>query len=358
MKKLFLFFVATIISNPAMAYNVYDNGNLSVDVDGEFAGYGLYNSSNANYDKTFRGVAYGNLGLDISKSYTFGNLGLYGSFKTAPYTQYSDDVNSLGEGYVYLEGNYGRFELGNANNISRKLHISSPDVGILSFDGQSGLDFIFAKSDVMFEASTAIITDNNKTKFSYVSPSIYGFQFAGSYIPDTGNDDLNNLKYGKLKDGFTTSLKYSYNNNDSFKVSVAYGEFNDTRMPLSVAGKRKECSIGTMYYTRGIQLSASYKDIKEDDIIFDMSQDGYALNFGLAYEIGPLNLSLTQHKSKLAGDITNPRDDTVNITLLSSKLSVWKNIDFTLGLGRMAYKAEDESSDVGFISTTGLLINF
>ena len=65
MKKLFLFFVATIISNPAMAYNIYDNGNLSVDVDGEFAGYGLYNSSNANYDKTFRGVAYGILGYMV-----------------------------------------------------------------------------------------------------------------------------------------------------------------------------------------------------------------------------------------------------------------------------------------------------
>ena len=185
------------------------------------------------------------------------------------------------------------------------------------------------------------------------------FQIAGSYIPganDTNGD--NTLEYSKYKDGFTTSIKYSYIDDVNFAVSLGYGRFNETNLSFSKAKLREEYSVGAKYYVRGLQFTASYKNIVEDDIENIVSQNGYAVNYGIAYEIGPFAISLSNHKSSVDGLVAMKGKDRLNLSLLSTKYSLTDGADFTVSTGRIAYDAENKPSNVGVLVATGFIVNF
>lgn len=360
MKKFFLFIGASLISLPAYSATIYERDNLNLSIDGNLAGYIIYNDNVSDNENKFDVSGYGEIHFNAEMSVNQNNkFGAYIELETNPYNRDDKKNKIYEETYIYGEGNYGRFEIGRAKNISRKIHITTPDVGILDIDGSWGLDYILSPDNFIYIGSTAINTDCESNKINYISPSFYGLQFAGSYIP--GSNSLNGdntLDYDKFKDGFTSSLKYSIGDSYNFAITAGYGRFNDTKIPVSQAGKREEFSVGAKYYVKGIQLTASYKDIKESEVLSTLSQDGYALNYGIAYEIGPFAISLANHKSNVENLLNNNKKDILNLSLLSTKYNITKGIDFAFSVGRIAYKTENNESSVGLLSTTGFMVNF
>ena len=360
MKKIFLLIGATLFSLPTYSATIYEKDNLNFSIDGNLAGYAVYNNNAEDNENKFDISGYGEIHFNAEMSVNHNNkFGAYIELETNPYNRDNKKDKIFEETYIYGEGNYGRFEIGRAKNISRKMHITTPDVGILDIDGSWGLDYILSPSGFVYIGSTAINTDRESNKINYISPSFYGFQIAGSYIP--GSDSLNgdnSLEYDKFKSGFTSSLKYSIDDGYNFAITAGYGRFNNTQMPISQAEKREEFSIGAKYYIKGFQFTASYKNIKESEIINILSQDGYALNYGIAYEIGPFAISLANHKSNVENLLSNDKEDTLNLSLLSTKYTIANGVDFALSIGRIAYKTENETSSVGLLSTTGFMINF
>ena len=355
MKKLFLFLC--LISSPVFAndFSIYQDETTSLLIDGYLAGYGVYNDKAGIGSNKFDLVGYGEIHFNAEKKLDENNsFGAYIELETNPY--HTNKTRVFEETYIYGEGNYGRFEIGRAKNISRKIHISAPDVGLLDIDGSYSLDYIFTPDNFMFIGSTAINTDREANKINYISPKIYGFQIAGSYIP--GASDLNGdntLDYDKFKNGYTLSLKYSY---DGFALSAGMANFFDTNMPNSQADKRKEFSIGAKYYFNGIQLSASYKNIDDENALNQLQQSGYALNYGIAYEFGPIEASLSHHKSNVEGNILNPINDLLNLSIFSVSYNLFKGVDFATSFGRIQYDTENNESSVGMLIATGFMINF
>ncbi len=361
MKKSFLLFLGCILSTSAYSSTIYDKDNLTIDLDGKLAGYAVYNSIKSDNANKFDIAGYGEINLNPEFQINNDNkVGAYITLETHP-----DDKNDsfYEETYVYSEGNYGRFEIGRAKNISRKIHITTPDVGILDIDDSEGLDYIIAPDDFIYINSTAINTDEKSNKINYISPSFYGFQFAGSYIPgaDEENGD-NTLKYSKYKRGFTTSIKYSYVDNINFALTLGYGRFDETNLEISKAKKRDEYSVGAKYYVRGLQFTASYKNIKETDIattlLTQTSQNGYAFNYGIAYEIGPFAISLSNHQSNVDGLVAVNGKDRLYLSLLSTKYSLTDGVDFSVSMGRIAYNPENNPYSVGILMATGFVMNF
>ncbi len=360
MKKSFLLFLGCLISSSAYSATIYDKDNLSISLDGELAGYTIYNSiakGNANkFDVTGYGEIHINPEFQINRN---NKVGAYIELKTHPDNKNGKKDNVYKETYVYSEGNYGRFEIGRAKNISRKMHITTPDVGILDIDDSEGLDYILTPDNFVFINSTAINTDEESNKINYVSPAFHGLQIAGSYIPganDTNGD--NTIEYSKYKRGYTASLKYSYVDNVNFAMTLGYGRFDETNLPLSNAKRREEYSIGAKYYVRGLQFTASYKNIVENDVLGLVSQDGYAVNYGIAYEIGPFAISLSNHQSCVDGLLAIDGKDRLSLSLLSTKYSLTDGVDFSVSAGRIAYDAENEPASIGVLAATGFIVNF
>ena len=359
MKKSFLLFLGCIMSVSAHSATIYDKDNLTIDLDGKLAGYAVYNSINVDNANKFDIAGYGEVNINPEFQISNDNkVGAYISLETYP----DDKDDSLyNEIYVYSEGNYGRFEIGRAKNISRKIHITTPDVGILNIDNSEGLDYLITPDDFVYINSTAINIDEESNKINYISPSFYGFQFAGSYIPGADNEDGDNtLRYSKYKRGFTTSVKYSYVDNVNFALTLGFGRFDETNLGISKAKIRDEYSIGAKYYVRGFQFTASYKNIKEHDITHAslLSQKGYAFNYGIAYEIGPFALSISNHQSNVDGLINVDGKDKLDLSLLSTKYSLTDGADFSVSVGRIAYNPENKPYSVGVLMATGFVINF
>ena len=360
MKKLFLLFVLCSLSSKVFSKTLFQDEVYDVYIGGNLAGYGIYNTTNENFlDKELYLSSYGDIQVDASAK---NSDSIVGTFLKADFNSDNDYMKKqfyVSEAYLYLEGSYGRFELGKAKNIARKIHFAPPDVGILNIDETWGLNYLLQNNNFNYIDSTAITMDYNTEKVNYISPSILGFQIAGSYIPKARNLDTYNIfNYGQFKNGFIGALKYSYENNGNFGISLAYGQFNEAENIFAEIKRREEFSIGSKYYIKGLQLSASYKTIKEDNEEGIVSQEGYSFSYGLAYEIGPFSVSLTNHQSNIDNLISNNSDDILNLSLLSTKYALSKYINLALSIGRIAYESENNVSSVGMLSTTGILVNF
>ena len=376
MKKLLSYFVilGTVFAGvvggakAGHAMDIYNNDGVNVALDGSFAGYAVYENNDALYGKRWQAIGYGNIGASIEKEFEDFSVGIHTALKAVPETQYSDEETKIGEIYASIENNYGRIELGNTPNISRKIHIFTPDVAIMDMGGTNGLDYILRKNDVALLTTTAINTDENKTKVSYVSPKFYGLQIAGSYIPRTKDVDVLLEEFeekdsNEIEDGFTYGVKYSYSGDVDFKLSASVAKFNVENENEIINDKktRDEYSLGALLYRKGLQFTTSYRHIKERRLLEDGEIKGYVADAGIAYEIGPLSTSITQRHSKIVDeDDLNTREkenNRMDLTLLSAKYELNKYTAFSLGSGRIAFDGEDNHKNVGVLFITGIILN-
>ncbi|MBR1544804.1 MAG: hypothetical protein IJ638_02575 [Alphaproteobacteria bacterium] len=96
----------------------------------------------------------------------------------------------------------------------------------------------------------------------------------------------------------------------------------------------------------------------ESDILSAVSQAGYAVNYGIAYEIGPFAISLSNHQSSVDGLLSVDGKDRLYLSLLSTKYTLTDGVDFSVSAGRIAYDAENEPASVGVLAATGFVVNF
>jgi len=94
-------------------------------------------------------------------------------------------VNSNGASfrqlYTYLEGGFGRFELGGVDGAAYKMHYTSP-----WFVPGNGVDSpnIYNASLSPWRATTFSLMATNANKVSYFTPRLAGFQLGLSFTPD------------------------------------------------------------------------------------------------------------------------------------------------------------------------------
>lgn len=105
------------------------------------------------------------------------------------YTTDIDDVtgDQIDEHYVYLEGGWGRLEIGAENGAAYKAGGSWVPSGIVGHgvDSPEHLQHPTRGSAV---TTTQITTSNDANKISYYTPRMGGFQLGVSYTPDVGDD--------------------------------------------------------------------------------------------------------------------------------------------------------------------------
>jgi hypothetical protein len=328
------------------------DGRNSMDVGGYLAGYGAYGHGwEDEAEPSWHGK------LDISAGRDFGGGLRLGAVSQLSAHPGGDKNKPLGELYAFSEGSYGRIEIGRAKNIARKMHISAPDVGPLFVTDS----YYFARGalprGISFLNSTAIRTDRYSGKINAVSAPIAGFQVAGSYIP--GADELRGgSPDGKaFKHAWTGNVKYSAG--DAFAITAGGARFLDIDDPgYARADVREEYSAGMKFYLHGWQLSASGRRVVEKGESGPRSDEGYSLDYGIAYEMGPLKLSLSDFYSSAEGDRAVHGRDEVRLSLLSWRWSLADGVDALGSAGRMACRNDGGTVSVGGIAAAGIEIYF
>ena len=107
----------------------------------------------------------------------------------------TDATDQIDETYMFIEGRFGRIEVGSINNVAYRMHFEAPEAfsrGWLTEDGNLTNNVANPTGSPSLD-STLIGTDNrffdnDSEKINYYTPRFEGFQLGVSYIPNSAQD--------------------------------------------------------------------------------------------------------------------------------------------------------------------------
>jgi len=225
--------------------------------------------------------------------------------------------DQVDENYVFLEGGFGRLQLGSDDPAPYIQAVVAPNVGAPVNSGWIS-DFIpvpGSEEDAgtgefetgNFSTTPEISADDNMV--TYFSPRFAGFQLGVSYIPDVQDDGDGQNSTADDDDrhhGIAAGLNFT-NSFNGIDLSAAGGiqyvdepDENDDNLEEST-----QYNFGLNVGFGGFTVGGSVGIIDEDDA----SDDGYTFDVGASYETGPWGVSATFLMGEYEGSADNNDED-------------------------------------------------
>jgi predicted porin len=273
--------------------------------------------------------------------------------------------------FAYLEGGFGKFEIGGTDGAAYKMHYTSP-----WFVPGNGVDSpnIYnhpAGSFANPRSSTFSLMATDANKVSYFTPRLAGFQLGASFTPDTS---LN----GPLANGNGTGFKYTTftgnNIGNVFEIAANYagtlggvdvgvdgfyvsGSVNDNNpfTNFSNGADPEEYGFGANLGYAGFTLGGAY--YKSSDLDYGAGQsvafkdvEAKVWTAGLKYATGPWQVGIAYLKSQDEGSV-----GPSGIAGLGAEQSFWQigggyslgsGVDLGLDLQLIKAKPASGASDI------------
>lgn len=228
----------------------------------------------------------------------------------------NDGVN-VSEVYAFLEGGFGRVEIGGTDGAAFKMHYSSP-----WFVPGNGVDspniYNMQNGAVTFssQTSTYSLLAEDDNKISYFTPRLAGFQLGASFTPDTAtNDPIANgfglsAQNSSVEEVFEIAANYA---GEVAGASVGVDVYYVTGEAAAAAGTDdpEEIGVGASVGFGGFTLGGAYKT---SEGIAAGTQGGAALStsqieadswtVGLAYGTGPWTVGVAYFESETENNTT------------------------------------------------------
>lgn len=307
-------------------------------------------------------------------------VGIQVEFEAGGHTdQTSDPVD---ESYVWIETGFGKMIVGSENNGTYLLHVMAPDAA--GNWGEAGMmtgGFAIARPALVRgitpnqnannNNTTAIITDGDADKITYVSPTFAGLTLAASYAPNGVEDDrgLTSLgTVGRIGEVYGAGALYANTfAGAGFKLSAGWATYD-----MATSGGTgqdtdiDEYSAGVNVTYAGFTLGGSYRQVVAGDGIatspaLNVDFDGEAWDAGVQYATGPYAVSLSYFRSKVGGTVTTAGDDEIQLWQASGKYNLGAGVDVLASLGWAKFDDETTSSsnnNEGWTVMTGLGLSF
>lgn len=227
--------------------------------------------------------------------------------------------------YVYLDGGFGRFELGSTEGAAATMAIDADNIAVATggINGAwtyftsvpAGAAFISSAALPAEHGSTAATYDEsfvNAAKINYYSPRFSGFQLGLSYAPDLddrGQGLVRSEVGGTAGDVFDIALNYQ-GTFESVDLGVA-GAYTWGEADAGLEDMQAWV-IGAMLGYQGFSIAASYGDWDDSLTANAANIDSDYYTLGAAYENGPFGLSATWIDSEVdTGASSNDFDNLV-----------------------------------------------
>ncbi|SMF09162.1 Outer membrane protein (porin) [Tistlia consotensis] len=284
--------VAGVAAAPAQAQIQLGLGGYMI----QYLGYGNSSTNVGSGSDAFNG-------FDVksnSEVWFVGSTTLDNGLKFGVNIQLEGNTNTgdqIDESFLFVEGSFGRFNIGSENSAGYLMTYAAPDVGVgvnstgvlTGFLPQSG-GFAGAGFFRAPLGSTYLELDrnNDSNKITYFTPRFSGFQFGASYLPDPQQDSNSQVDETTVsyRDGFSLGGNF-VNSFSGFDVAVSgrYDWANDQ----SAAGTDPSIySFGANLGYAGFTVGGSYA--KANDM---GANTGRSFDVGASYETGPWGVSLT-----------------------------------------------------------------
>lgn len=280
----------------------------------------------------------------------------------------TNDIDSVkaSEAYAFLEGGFGRAEVGATDGAAFKMHYSSP-----WFVPGNGVD----SPNVMNIASTAggaatiartstyslLAEDDNK--ISYFTPRLGGFQLGLSYTPDvTANDPVAN--------GFGVSPNNS-SVEEVFEIAANYaGELGGASIgvdgyyvsgdaPTGTAADPEEWGVGASVGFGGFTLGGAYSETEDITVgtqATAVSGDSTeAWTAGLSYGTGPWTVGVAYFEAEGNSGTAARNGRENNFLQVGGGYSLGAGVDLGLDIQLLETKASSTATTVDSTSA-GLVL--
>jgi hypothetical protein len=242
----------------------------------------------------------------------------------------NDDVNAQGTNaartFTYLEGNWGRVELGDNKSVAATMRVDASTVAAATggingswtyfVNNQAGIGgtngFITTSKLVTEHGVTTSLNDEstyNSTKVSYYTPKYMGFQGGVSYTPelDRGQTvDRTDNTAGEFDNIWNLGLGYEGTFSAVKVAAAATYEMADAE-----TGAREDVNawnLGGLVGYQGFSLAASYGDWDDSNVLVNGGDDNNYWTLGLGYTAGPIGVSATYLDSTRAQTATTEND--------------------------------------------------
>jgi len=261
-------------------------------------------------------------------------------------------TDQIDEQFVYIEGSFGRLELGTDNGAAYRMHTGIASQGI-GADESDVTNWIAGLQGDLRRTATVTGVNDDENKVTYFSPRINGFMIGASYVPEADVNlqdpqDGQAEQDGNRDNGFAVAVNYT-NSFDAVSVRASLG-YADGGADKNTAGQETAVSAGLQLGFGGFTASLAYGEHEDDNAA---GTDVNNFGVGIAYSAGPAGVSIAY----IRGEDSDSNEDQDSFELGAS---------YTMGPGVRAvgsvyygeHTTNGNADGSGIAVVGGLRLNF
>lgn len=283
--------------------------------------------------------------------------------------------DQIDESWMYVEGSFGRINLGGEDNAAMAMHFQAFDIGIGNFDAQAkwiqdpterigtqGLER-GVRFNTIWGRTAPTLDDSHADKITYYTPRIEGFQFGVSWIPNFEEDASGSI--ASVSNGYHDGLAVGANfvrRFDKVRVALSAGYITAKYAPIvdvptNNPGSPTTWSVGASISAGPMRFAGSYGSAANTRLdrgtTIGTSTDGEAHSLGAYYRFGKNMVGVTYWHSEVEELVAVDGNSTIDMFTISGRHNLGNGVYLRATLLYLDIEGEDTDGNTNLTGTTG-----
>lgn len=327
-------------------------------------------------------------GYDKASLITDGEIDFVGTYKFNKDNKLSffmsldvirDNVN-VDLSYFMWDNKAGRFIVGNSKNVSNMMAVTAPDAGTLGIQDTYATNLIALPYGFAVNPATYSIIDNDTAKVSYISPEMGGLQLGATVMPSDAGLSASDAFYvseeTRLKFGANVAALYTKDFGKTvLSVSANYAYAKPTFKGISYNSRTDVEEKNVHQYGGGISIQRGNLTVGGSVNVVNTSDEigrhfyiggrnlakGVSWDFGVGYNFGPLETSMSMIQSRANSFFEKGKKDVYTLGLLAVRYHITKGLSVYGEGGYINFNSarqDDDYSNDSPLFTMGVTVRF
>ena len=327
-------------------------------------------------------------GYDKASLITDGEIDFVGTYKFNKDNKLSffmsldvirDNVN-VDLSYFMWDNKAGRFIVGNSKNVSNMMAVTAPDAGTLGIQDTYATNLIALPYGFAVNPATYSIVDNDTAKVSYISPEMGGLQLGATVMPSDAGLSASDAFYvseeTRLKFGANVAALYTKDFGKTvLSVSANYAYAKPTFKGMSYNSGTDVEEKNVHQYGGGISIQRGNLTVGGSVNVVNTSDEigrhfyiggrnlakGVSWDFGVGYNFGPLETSMSMIQSRANSFFEKGKKDVYTLGLLAVRYHITKGLSVYGEGGYINFNSarqDDDYSNDSPLFTMGVTVRF